>query len=211
MSTVVAPPPLPRAAVSPAPAATPAAYPRPLVWTADEFHRVGDTGIWEGRRPMLIGGVIWEQGRSNPPHSTVVGLTFEALRRFCPAGHHVRNQQPLKLGPRHDPEPDLAVVPGTHLDYLKAHPTAALLVVEVSDATLFFDLTTKAEPYAAAGVPEYWVLDLAGRVLHAFRDPQPLSPGGTTYRQHTTHAAGETVAVPGGGPVAVETLLPPAG
>jgi Uma2 family endonuclease len=48
-------------------------------------------------------------------------------------------------------------------------PLAVLLAVEVAHTSLQYDLTTKAELYAAAGIPEYWVLDLEGRVLHVFR------------------------------------------
>jgi hypothetical protein len=35
------------------------------------------------------------------------------------------------------------------------------LAVEISDTTLGFDLTTKAELYARAGIVEYWVVDVA--------------------------------------------------
>jgi Uma2 family endonuclease len=46
------------------------------------------------------------------------------------------------------------------------------LVVEVSDTSLNFDLTTKAVLYARAGIPEYWVLDVSGRRLIVHRHPQ---------------------------------------
>ena len=64
------------------------------------------------------------------------------------------------------------------------------------DATLDHDLTTKAELYATAGVPEYWVLDVNARELHVFRDPQPLPAtlGATVYQTHTTHPATDSVS-----------------
>lgn len=212
MSAVVTPPPLTGSAPAPpAPAPAAAGYPRPLLWTAEEFQRVGDSGVWEGRRPVLIGGVIWEQGMPNPTHSTSLSYAYEAVRAACPLGHFVRNQDSFDAGTRHDPLPDLAVVPGRIGDYAKAHPTEAVLVVEVSDTTLFFDRTTKAEVYAAAGIPVYWVIDVDGRVVHEFRDPAPLPPGGTAYRTHTEHKDGGTLAGPSGAAVAVADLLPPAG
>ena len=74
------------------------------------------------------------------------------------------------------------------------HPTSAALVVEVSDTTLGYDLTVKAELYAAAGVAEYWVLDLAMRCLFVFRDPAPVAANGNSYRTHLTVRSGETIA-----------------
>ena len=64
-----------------------------------------------------------------------------------------------------------------------------------SDNTLFFDTTTKAELYATAGVPEYWVIDLQNRRLLVFRDPVPLPAGlgATTYRTHLTFDPADSV------------------
>jgi hypothetical protein len=54
--------------------------PWPVRWTCAEFHRVGDLGMFEGRRAMLIGGVILEQGPMNPPHAVTLGLVEAAMR-----------------------------------------------------------------------------------------------------------------------------------
>jgi Uma2 family endonuclease len=67
-------------------------------------------------------------------------------------------------------------------------------VVEISDTSLTYDLTTKAELYATAGIPDYWVLDVDGRQLIVFRDPQPIPDGGAAYRSRTTHAPADAVA-----------------
>lgn len=88
------------------------AGPRPLRWTCAEFHRFGDMGVFEGRRAMLIDGVILEQGPMNPPHAITLGLVEEAIRAAFGAGWWLRQQLPLVLGQDTDPEPDLAVVPG---------------------------------------------------------------------------------------------------
>jgi Uma2 family endonuclease len=85
-------------------------------------------------------------------------------------------------------------------------------VVEVSDATLFYDTTTKAELYATANVPEYWVLDVANKQLHVFRDPValPAGLGATAYATHLTLNPGDVVS-PLAAPaatIAVADLLP---
>ncbi len=79
----------------------------------------------------------------------------------------------------------MAVISGRPEDYAD-HPQTALLVVEVADTTLFDDTTTKAELYATAGFPDYWVLDITNRQLHVFRDPDPL-PTTLEAVAHATH------------------------
>jgi len=45
---------------------------------------------------------------------------------------------------------DVAVVTGTIRDYAKAHPTTALLVVEVAESSLAYHRSIKASLYASA-------------------------------------------------------------
>jgi Uma2 family endonuclease len=80
-----------------------------------------------------------------------------------------------------EPEPDLAIVRGTVLDYAERHPCPSdvELVVEVADSTLKQDCEIKDKLYAQAGIAEYWVLDLKNRQLHVFRNPTP-----TGYTSH---------------------------
>src|SRR5437868_13828201 len=145
--------------------------PWPLRWTCAEFHRFGDLGMFEGRRAMLIDGVILEQGPMNPPHAITLGLVEEAIRIAFGIGWWLRQQLPLNLALDTDPEPDLAVVPGRPRDYT-GHPTTADLVVEVADTSLDFDMNEKRLQYARATIRNCWVVDITGRRLLVYRDPQ---------------------------------------
>jgi Uma2 family endonuclease len=145
--------------------------PRPRHWTCAEFHRFGDLGAFEGRRAMLIDGVIIEEGPMNPPHAMTLGLVEEAIRAAFGPGWWLRHQSPLVLGLDTDPEPDLVVVPGRPRDYT-GHPTTAALVVEVADTSLDFDTQDKRRLYARSGISDYWVVDINGRRLLVFRDPR---------------------------------------
>src|SRR6266545_1722364 len=185
--------------MSPAPAAsTPppvTGWPRPLRWTVAMFHAVNSTGVFAGRRPMLIRGVLLEQGPMNPPHATALDLVVDALRSVFTIGKLVRVQTPLILGLEIDPEPDVSVVAGSARDFATTHPTTATLVVEVSDTTLTYDTTVKAELYATAGIADYWVLDLNARQLHVFRNPQHNATlGVTAYQTHDTLDANGSVS-----------------
>jgi Uma2 family endonuclease len=51
-------------------------------------------------------------------------------------------------------------------------PEDLRLVVEISDSTVAFDMTTKAALYARAGIVEYWVLDIPARRIIVHRDPR---------------------------------------
>lgn len=149
----------------------PTAGPRPLHWTCEEFHRFGELGLFEGRRAMLIAGVILEQGPMNPPHAITLGLVDEAIRNTLGTGWWLRQQMPLILDLDTDPEPDLAVVRGGLRDY-PGHPRTADLIIEVADSSLRFDTNEKRLLYARAGIRDFWVVDIQGRGLLVFRDPK---------------------------------------
>jgi Uma2 family endonuclease len=186
-------------------------WPRPFRWTVATFHRVNATGAFEGRRPMLIRGVLLEQGPMNPPHAVALELLSEVLRTNFGTGWRVRSQSPLVLGQDTDPFPDFAVLAGSARGGT-GHPTTASLVIEVSDTTLATDMTEKAELYATANIPEYWVLDLNARQLHVFRNPAPLPANlaAVAYQTRDTLGPNDTVsplAVPNS-TITVSDLLP---
>jgi Uma2 family endonuclease len=181
--------------LTPPPTATPAAVPQPHRWTIAEYRTLALTGLFHDKKTMLLDGVLYVMVLPKPPHDTSLNLAYEFLRAAFPTGHHVRNQQGFDIGTHNDPGPDLAVVTGSIRDYAARTPTAAILVVEVSDSTLSIELTTKTELYATAGVPEYWVIDLVNRQLHVFRGPQPLPAGlgAVAYRTHQTLGPADTI------------------
>ncbi len=189
----------------------PSGPPRNLRWTVAQFHYLGDLGVFEGRRAKLIDGVLIEEGPMIPPHRYALELTAEALRLAFGSGWRVCVQLPLVLGQATDPVPDVALVAGSARG-ANAHPTTAALVIEVADTSLAYDTTTKAELYATAGVPDYWVLDVEHRELIVFRDPVSL-PGGlwaTVYRTRLTFGTADRVsplAAPGAS-ITVSDLLP---
>jgi Uma2 family endonuclease len=144
-------------------------------------------GMFEGRRAMLIDGVILEEGPMNPPHAITLELVEAALRTAFGSGWRFRSQSPLVLGQDLDPEPDFAVIAGNPRAS-SGHPTTADLLVEVADSSLAFDTNEKRLLYARAGIREYWVVDINGRKLLVYRDAQA--------RDYATHQVlGPTDAV----------------
>ena len=151
---------------------TPPVPHEPTRISVDAYFDLVERGvIAEDERVELLEGVIVSMTPSGPRHATVVSLFAEALLRAVGERAAVRNQLTMVFRPASAPEPDIAVVAGTHRDYLRAHPSVALLVVEVSDSSLAQDRLSKSRIYAQAGIPEYWVVNLREGVVEAMRDP----------------------------------------
>lgn len=181
------------------PAPTPVAVtgpPAPKRWTVAEFHQLWEDGWFEGTRPMLLDGRIYQMAIPGPPHNAGVGLADYVLKAVFAVGYWVRIQMPLVLGQWSDPVPDVSVLAGTVRDYVATQPTTAELVVEVSDTSLAIDTGEKAQLYAAGGIADYWVVDLNNRVVIVHRDPRPdpASPSGSSYATVITLVPGQTVS-----------------
>jgi Uma2 family endonuclease len=141
-------------------------------WTAEQAYKLAELGFFDDRHVELLDGVLYEM-TINPPHAVAVGLASEVIKtRFSPPVL-ARVQQPLDLGRRNLPEPDVAIVRGTHRDYADSHPKTALLIVEISDSTLRKDRVLKGHVYAHAGLADYWIVNLNDRQLEVYRSPGP--------------------------------------
>jgi len=165
-----------------APKRSVAAAPTPKRYSVAEFHQMWESGLFDDCKPMLINGEVFEMATPGPAHNMATSLADYALKSIFAAGFVVRVQMPLVLGQRSDPVPDIALVVGSPRDY-PTHPTTAELVVEVADTSLYMDTGAKAQLYAAAGILDYWVIDLNNRLLIVHRDPRPhpTNPFGGAY------------------------------
>jgi Uma2 family endonuclease len=86
----------------------------------------------------LIEGEILQMAPIDPEHVTATHSLYDCLRRVFGKGYVVRMQSPLSLGDS-EPQPDLAVVAGSPSDFQHAHPTHAVLVIEVAQSSLPYD------------------------------------------------------------------------
>jgi Uma2 family endonuclease len=180
-------------------------------WSRVEYERLIDLGVFRpGERLELLDGLLVVREPQGAGHATAVRAIQEALARALGPGWDVRPQLPVALDEDSEPEPDVAVVPGSYRDYRHAHPARPALVVEVADTSLLAD-RRKAGLYARAGVPEYWIASLAGAVLEVHR--RPVSPGsrfGWSYGDVRALRPGDHV-IPLAAPaarIAVADLLP---
>jgi Uma2 family endonuclease len=146
-------------------------------WTVQDYHRMSESGILDpSERTELLAGQITLMVAKGTPHVLSLRLLSRLLDELLAAQPvFVSTQDPIHLDDFSEPEPDLALVQGTVLDYAEQHPRAdqVYLIVEVSDSTLKQDCEVKDKLYAQAGIADYWVLDLKNRQLHIFRNPTP--------------------------------------
>ena len=143
----------------------------------------------------LIEGEIMVLSPQGPSHSYFTDQVAELLRNSGWTGVWVRIQFPINFGPYSDPEPDVSVVMGSRADYREAHPSSALLIVEVSDTTLIYDRGRKASLYAMRGVADYWIVNVNDDQLEIHRDPgaDRAQPFGYGYASLTVHHRGDVV------------------
>ena len=174
-------------------ALVPVEIPHRKRWTREECRHLRTAGFLPGRYELIDGEII-EKMPKNPPHRIALMLLAAWLESLF-GRFYVQTQDPIVLpvpdSDSTEPEPDIAVTHAPTMTYQDDNPCPEdlLLVGEVSDTTLAYDLRNKALLYAAAGIAEYWVLDVTGRRLYVHR--RPASDG---YREVRIYGETEEVS-----------------
>ena len=182
-------------------------------WSRAEYERLIAIGVFQTGEPIeLIGGELMVAEPQGAEHYTAIRKSAKVLEAAFGAGWEVRTQGPIGLDDDSEPEPDVAVVPGSPDDYRRAHPSRPVLTLEVADLSLAIDREHKGSLYARAGLADYWVLNLIDRTLEVYREPvaDAEAPFGWRYARRETVAPSGRVA-PLAAPdalVAVQDLLP---
>lgn len=88
-----------------------------------------------------------------------------------------------------DPGDDPAHAPALVVARARTPDAPPVLVVAVTDAPVTATTADAAGRFAAAGVRDYWVIEVRARLLHTYRDPRPdpLSPHGAYFAQARAH------------------------
>ncbi len=162
-------------------------------WTRAECVALESSGLWDRERLELVHGeLISKMGKKRPHVNALVAVQAWLVRTS--GDQFVNTGAPIDVAPEdnltNEPEPDLVVLTKPSREFQDANPRPGdlRLVVEISDSTLGFDLTTKAELYARAGIVEYWVVDVAARRLIVHCDARE-----GLYRSVTAYGEEENV------------------
>jgi len=160
--------------------------------TVAEYHRLGENGIFdEDSRVELIEGDLIAMPPIGEQHASKTRRLNRLFSLQVGDTAIVDVQNPVMLDARSEPQPDMVLLKPRPDFYESAHPRPedVLLLIEVSDSTLRYDRDTKVPLYARAGIPEVWLLDVAGQRLEIYRRPSPEG-----YREIHYPAPAESIA-----------------
>lgn len=164
---------------------------RPL--RVEEYHKLIELGVFEGTRVELVGGVLVEMSPQGDEHFGLIPFLTHLLVRLVGDDYVVSPQGPVIADEISEPEPDFAILSARDTRRT-GKPRDALLVIEVANSSLRFDLGEKARRYAGAGFAEYWVIDVPDRAVHVHREPHADGTWGSVTTQ--TDGVLQAVAVP---------------
>jgi Uma2 family endonuclease len=151
------------------------------------YHRMVASGALEGERIELLEGLLVEMSPKSPAHVVVVN---RLMRHFVTvAGLWVQVQDPIEAAWDCEPEPDVTV--GGQAPFGERLLRCPPLVIEVAVSSHHIDRGKKADLYAGAGIPNYWLVDVPGRAIEV-----RTQPGRDGYEQCETYREGSVVPSP---------------
>jgi Uma2 family endonuclease len=139
-----------------------------------EYYQMMESGIIrEGERVELILGQIFTMAAKGTRHTLCTRKLFKQLLSLIDERADVQSQDPITLPNNSEPEPDIVIARLRSDEYINSHPAPAdiILVIEVADSSIKFDRDIKAPLYAAAGINEYWIVNLIDDRLEIYRQP----------------------------------------
>jgi Uma2 family endonuclease len=161
-------------------------------FSVEAYYRMAECGILpRDARVELLDGEIVEMAPIGDRHAACVDWLTHALATAVARRAIVRVQNPIRLGPRSEPQPDLALLRYRDDFYRAGHPgpSDVLLVIEVGDTSVDFDREVKTPLYAAAGIPEVWIVDLLAERIEVYRGAGPRG-----YSHVVGHPPGDRVS-----------------
>ena len=144
------------------------------LFTREEYHRMGEVGILtRSDRVELIRGEIIKMSPQGRRHRAFIDNLTQLLGARLTGRAIVSIQMPIVLADDTEPEPDVQILRRRTVPYKDREADAddALLLIEVAVSSLAYDRSIKLGLYAAAGIPEYWVVDCVAESIEVYRAP----------------------------------------
>jgi Uma2 family endonuclease len=158
---------------------------------AETYGQIVASGALSEERVELIDGLIIDMSPNSPLHAQIVRRLTQHFRFV--EGWALSVQLPLEVAADCVPEPDVALV--VEPTSAREHPDSARLVVEVAVSSIKLDRGRKAELYAAAGVQEYWIVDVERLAVEVCE-----APNGDRYERVRVLRSGDALPAIGGAP-----------
>jgi Uma2 family endonuclease len=140
-------------------------------WTVAEIERMAAGGYFRDEdRFELVGGEIVPMSPKGRRHEIVREALAFWFSRAAPDGVFVVSEPQFNLAEDTFAVPDI-LVRSSGIKTPDIRGGDALLVVEIADTSLAYDLQIKARLYASHGVREYWVINAATLVTTVHSQP----------------------------------------
>jgi len=163
--------------------------------TVDDYYKIGEAGVLKDQdRVELIEGELIDMAPIGSHHAYTIDKLVEIVYQQKTSHIHIRVQNPLRLNEYNAPEPDLCIVKKKDYSMHHPEPSDTLLIIEVADSSLSYDLSIKVPLFATYDIPEVWVMDINEKVLHIFRQRQE---GNYQYVDKKTSGSISPIEVPG--------------
>ena len=163
--------------------------------TLDEYDRMIANGVFErDRRIELIYGELRERSAIRDRHRDAVNaMTNDWVAAQSTADLRakvtVQIQGPIRLPEQASaPRPDMSWIAKSAAGTDSCDADQVFLVIEVADSSLDEDRGVKAQLYAEAEIPDYWIVNLVDGCVEVHR-----SPHAGHYQSLTTHFRGEEI------------------
>lgn len=146
------------------------------LFTVDDYHRMAEVGLLaEDERTELLEGEVVFKMPIGSRHAACVKRLIQFLVTHLSGRAIIGAQDPVRLGPFSEPEPDISVLQPRLDMYGRSHPEPddVLFLIEVADSSLYLDRQVKAPLYATSGISELWIVDLTDDTIEVLRDPGP--------------------------------------
>jgi Uma2 family endonuclease len=140
-------------------------------FTVAEVEAMVAAGVMEeDERVELIGGELVPMSPKGNHHQVVKSALVDLWIRSRPDDCRLTQETTFRLSEDTYLEPDVVIYPRT--SGLRGLTSAnVLLVVEIADSSLRYDIGRKAALYASFGIRELWVIDAVRLTTRVFREP----------------------------------------
>src|SRR5215510_1685519 len=147
----------------------------------------------EGDPIELLEGYLVQKVSRNEPHETSLRRMTNRMGKWLPVGWCSQIQGAIDL-PDSQPEPDGAILQGVDSDHdgTIPKPNVIGIVIEVSDSSLYTDRSDKGRIYARAGIPVYWIVNVADKQVEVYTDPDTAAEP-PAYRMRTDYKPGDNL------------------
>ncbi|MFO8040481.1 MAG: Uma2 family endonuclease [Sodalinema sp.] len=161
-------------------------------FTVKDYHKMAELGILNpDERLELIDGDIYKMSPIGRRHAAYVTRIANQLMKLLGSDMSMINvQNPIVLNDLSEPEPDVSLLKPREDQYFSGLPQAAdvYLVVEVAESSLESDRSEKLPRYAAASIPEVWLINALTHQLECYRHPE-----NGRYREYQTLERGDSL------------------